>query len=257
MIAAWSSWAPSPSAALLALLIVGHVLADFLIQTRDDVEAKRRGRGFVAHGTAVFLTHLVVLVPLVSLEVAAAVLAVTLAHVGIDWVKSRLIPTSWGHLKPFALDQAAHLAVIVAAWCLLARTGAIPGFRWLSASEMGVYVGGAVLASAFVFNASGGSVIVAGILGLLPRHEDEEGTAGYAGAGRLIGILERTLMLAMVLYGEWAAIALLITAKSIARFEEIKVRKFAEYYLVGTLASLLVALVIGFALTEVLFPRMT
>lgn len=256
MIAAWSSWAPSPSTALLALLIVGHVLADFLVQARDDVEAKRQGRGFIAHGAAVFLTHLVLLVPLVSLEIAAAVLGITIVHVGIDWAKSRLIPASWGHLKPFALDQAAHVAVIVAAWCALAHAGAIPGYRWLSASDIGVYVGGAVLASAFVFTASGGSVIVTGILNLLPRHEVEEGTAGYAGAGRMIGILERTLMLALVLYGEWAAIALLITAKSIARFEEIKVRKFAEYYLVGTLASLLVALVIGFALVEVLLPWM-
>lgn len=257
MIAAWSSWAPSPSAALLALLIVGHVLADFLVQTREHLEAKNRGRGFVAHGAAVFLTHLAVLVPLVSIEVVAAVLAVTLAHVVIDRVKSRWVPASRGRLKPFALDQAAHVAVVVAAWCVLARTGAVPAFRWLSAGEMGTYVGGAVLAAAFAFNASGGSVIVTGILGLLPRHEEEEGTAGYEGAGRMIGILERTLMLAMILYGQWAAIALLITAKSIARFEEIKVRKFAEYYLVGTLASLLVALVIGFALTELLFPLMT
>ncbi|MFW6089305.1 MAG: DUF3307 domain-containing protein [Gemmatimonadota bacterium] len=255
MIAAWSSWAPSPATALLALLIVGHVVADFLVQTRDDVEAKRRGRGFFAHGAAVFFTHLVVLAPLISVEVAGAVLAATLAHVVIDWMKSRLAPAG-RELKPFALDQAAHVAVLIGAWCVLARAGAIPGYRWLSSSEMGVYVGGAVLAAAFVFNASGGSVIVAGILNLLPRHDGEDGTAGYAGAGRMIGILERTLMLAMVLYGEWAAIALLITAKSIARFEEIKVRKFAEYYLIGTLASLLVALVVGFALVEVLLPWM-
>ena len=256
MIAAWSSWAPSPAAALIALLLVGHVLADFLVQPHDDVEAGRRGRGFVSHGVAVLVTHLLVLVPLLSIEVAAAALAIALLHVAIDVVRARWIPESWGGLKPFALDQAAHVLVILAAWCVLARSGAIPGFRWLTAAQMGPYVGAGVLAAAFAFNATGGSVIVAGILNLLPRDEAEEGPAGYGGAGRMIGILERTLMLALVLYGQWAAIGLLITAKSIARFEEIKVRKFAEYYLIGTLASLLVAFVVGFLLAELLFPRM-
>lgn len=51
-----------------------------------------------------------------------------------------------------------------------------------------------------------------------------------------------------------ALLALLVTAKSIARFEELKERRFAEYYLAGILASLLVALTLGFALKEGLFP---
>lgn len=257
MIAAWASWTPSPTAALLVLLIAGHVLADFLFQTRDLVEAKNRGDGFLRHGIFVLLTHLAVLTPLFSMRVAGAVAAIGALHVVIDWVKCRWIPARWGRLKPFALDQSTHLLVIFVAWAMLDRSGAVPPFRWLSAEQMGICLGGAVLAAAFAFTANGGSVIVAGILELLSRNEDAEGfegTAGYAGAGRMIGILERTLMLAMVLYGQWAAIALLITAKSIARFEEIKVRKFAEYYLVGTLASLLVALVVGFLLTELLFP---
>ena len=69
-------------------------------------------------------------------------------------------------------------------------------------------------------------------------------------------MLERTLVLVLVLYDHWAAIVLLFAAKSIARFEELKVRKFAEYYLVGTLMSLVTALAVGFALTEVLLPAM-
>lgn len=260
MIAAWSSWTPSPTTALLVLLVAGHLLADFLVLTRDHVEAKDRGDGFARHGVFVLVTHLIVLAPMSSIYAGVAVVVVAVLHVVIDRVKCRWVPESWGRLKPFALDQAAHLVVIFVVWGVLARSGTVPAFRWLSAAQMGTYLGGAVLASAFAFNANGGSVIVAGILNVLSRNEEDvegdEGPAGYAGAGRMIGILERTLMLAMVLYGQWAAIALLVTAKSIARFEEIKVRKFAEYYLVGTLASLLVALVVGFLLTELLFPQM-
>lgn len=253
-----SSWIPSPPLALLILMIAGHVLADFLLQTREGVEAKKRGSGYGTHGLSVLGAHLVVLAPLWSLSVGGVVAGIALLHLVVDWAKSNLLPAHRVSLKTFSLDQAAHLSVILIGWAVLVRTDAVPGFQWIEPQHMGTYLGGAILASAFSFNATGGSVIVEGILGLLPDDgEDGRRPAGYVGAGRLIGILERTLMLALILYDQWAAIVLLIAAKSIARFEEIKVRKFAEYYLVGTLASFLVALIMGFVLKDVLFPLFT
>ncbi|HEM46094.1 MAG TPA: DUF3307 domain-containing protein [Alphaproteobacteria bacterium] len=257
MIPLWSSWTPSPSTALLVLLLLGHVLADFLVQTRKDVEARARGTGYLSHGAAVLVTHLAVLFPQLTTATAGAVVAITALHVLIDLAKDAWLTDRRGRLRPFVLDQGAHVAVVLAAWGALTRLDAVPAFRWLSAEQVGTYLALGILVAAFAFNASGGSVIVAGVLDRL-RDADgragDAGPAGYPGAGRMIGILERTLTLALVLYGEWAAIALLITAKSIARFEEIKVRKFAEYYLVGTLTSLLVALVIGLLLGEVFLP---
>lgn len=249
-------WEPTAPTVLLLLMIAGHVLADFLIQSRDHVEAKRRGVGFLTHGLAVLVTHLVVLAPVLSGPIAAVMVGVSAIHVAIDWGKSRWISSSRGRIRPFALDQAAHLLVLVVGWAAFIHAfGGVVEFRWPFAGHVNLYLGGALLASAFAFNATGGSVIVEGVLNLLPVEDTGgEDPAGYEGAGRLIGILERTLMLALILYGQWAAIALLITAKSIARFEEIKVRKFAEYYLVGTLASLLVALVVGFVVAETILP---
>lgn len=63
--------------------------------------------------------------------------------------------------------------------------------------------------------------------------------------GKLIGNIERILILVLVLLNNLAAIGFIITAKSIARFEEMKVKKFAEYYLIGTLSSFLLALATG------------
>ena len=68
---------------------------------------------------------------------------------------------------------------------------------------------------------------------------------GLKRAGAIIGILERIFVLTLVLIGEYASIALIFTAKSIARFEELKNRKFAEYYLIGTLSSILLAMLVG------------
>lgn len=258
-----TDWIPAPRTALLVLLVAGHVLADFATQTSEGIEAKRRGSGYASHAVVVFATQLLVLLPMLSVAVAAVVAAVAVLHAGIDRVKARWLERALGPTRSFALDQAAHLAVLVAGWRVLVGAGAVPDVRWLSVTGTGTYLEAAILAAAFAFNATGGSVIVEGVLGLLPgKASGGEGPggsggpepAGHEGAGRLIGILERTLALALILYGAWAAVALLVAAKSIARFEELKVREFAEYYLVGTLASLLVAVGVGFALADVLFP---
>ena len=68
---------------------------------------------------------------------------------------------------------------------------------------------------------------------------------GLKDAGSVIGILERIFTLTLVLIGQYTAIALILTAKSIARFEELKNRKFAEYYLIGTLSSILFSVIVG------------
>ncbi|MDI9471126.1 MAG: DUF3307 domain-containing protein [Bacillota bacterium] len=64
------------------------------------------------------------------------------------------------------------------------------------------------------------------------------------GAGALIGNLERLLSVIFLAIGQPAAIGLVCTAKSIARFKQIEEDKgFAEYYLIGTLYSILYAIV--------------
>jgi predicted permease len=72
-----------------------------------------------------------------------------------------------------------------------------------------------------------------------------EEKGGLAGAGAAIGVLERILTLALVLAGQYTALGLILAAKSVARFEELKDRKFAEYYLIGTLSSMLFAMLVG------------
>ena len=60
--------------------------------------------------------------------------------------------------------------------------------------------------------------------------------------GRVIGMLERVLLFLILVQGEWAAVGFVIAAKSVVRFPELNKRDFAEYYLLGTLASFLFAI---------------
>ncbi|HEY4190880.1 MAG TPA: DUF3307 domain-containing protein, partial [Candidatus Limnocylindrales bacterium] len=60
--------------------------------------------------------------------------------------------------------------------------------------------------------------------------------------GATIGALERLLIVAFMLTGAEAAVGFVIAAKTIARFKQLDDRGFAEYYLLGTLASVAVAI---------------
>lgn len=61
-------------------------------------------------------------------------------------------------------------------------------------------------------------------------------------AGKLIGFMERFLVLALILVGQYSAVGLIIAAKSILRFRD---NKKNEYVLVGTLLSFGIATLLG------------
>jgi hypothetical protein len=60
--------------------------------------------------------------------------------------------------------------------------------------------------------------------------------------GATIGAFERLLIVALILVNATAAVGFVIAAKTIARFKQLDDRGFAEYYLLGTLASVSVAI---------------
>lgn len=71
-------------------------------------------------------------------------------------------------------------------------------------------------------------------------------------AGRIIGILERLIIFFFVAIGQFAAVGFVIAAKSIVRYKELEDRNFAEYVLIGTLLSSLLAIFTGFAAAKLL-----
>ena len=62
-------------------------------------------------------------------------------------------------------------------------------------------------------------------------------------SGRVIGILERIFVYFAVMLNEYSIIGFIVAAKAFARFKELDKKAFAEYVLIGTLASILIALI--------------
>jgi hypothetical protein len=70
--------------------------------------------------------------------------------------------------------------------------------------------------------------------------------------GKLIGYIERLLVILLTFYGSYPAIAFIVTAKSIARFKQMDDRDWAEYFLLGTLTSMFLGILFGILLREIL-----
>jgi hypothetical protein len=79
------------------------------------------------------------------------------------------------------------------------------------------------------------------IVGALLPPEDS-GRPGPGKMGGRIGMLERALVVMLTLSGGPGSIGFVIAAKTLARFKELDDQDFAERYLLGTLASVTIAL---------------
>lgn len=93
------------------------------------------------------------------------------------------------------------------------------------------------------------------IIGRLTKRWQEElpeDRESLKDAGKIIGYLERFLILTFIILNQFSAIGLLLAAKSILRVGDKHSRKETEYILIGTLASFAIAIVIGIAVHLVL-----
>lgn len=81
-----------------------------------------------------------------------------------------------------------------------------------------------------------------------PKNNEKDKTSGKSnvdGGGAMIGNLERILIAILMFYGQYGAIGLVFTAKSVTRFDKItKDASFAEYYLIGSLYSMICVLLL-------------
>ena len=64
--------------------------------------------------------------------------------------------------------------------------------------------------------------------------------------GEIIGVLERIVIVTLCALGLWTSVVLVFTAKSIARFKQLEEKDFAQKYLIGTLLSMCITLILLF-----------
>ncbi|CAM3629606.1 MULTISPECIES: DUF3307 domain-containing protein [Pseudoalteromonas] len=234
---------------LLLWLVIGHTITDFYLQPMSWVH-DRNTRHYksikllwhsVAHGgvaLAIILLWQSTLFWGAQWNALLFALAVGISHYCIDLAKSY---SSKGVI-PFVLDQCAHIIILVAVtWHIAEPEIALSAFTKPFANvQLLILVVGylMVLHPASVFTSM-----------LLERWQlNNSALDSLPQAGSLIGQLERVLLLSCVLLDSWAAIGFILAAKSVFRFGDLtqsQDRKLTEYVMLGTLVSVLLALVVG------------
>ncbi|MEM8846226.1 MAG: DUF3307 domain-containing protein [Bacteroidota bacterium] len=223
-------------------LILAHFIGDFALQPShwvdDKMEKKAKSKYLYWH-IGIHLAALLIILQFEHLEVIAIIIV---THYLIDLGKLVLTnPKNYRWL--FVLDQVLHIGVIM----LLVY--------WKEPFQLNlgyIFEAAPLLLITFL-------VFVTYVSGILMRmllapyieevvKDDNEEGGSLKNAGTYIGMLERLFVFGFILMNQWAAIGLLIAAKSVFRFGDLnkgKNRKLTEYVLIGTLLSFGLAILAG------------
>jgi Protein of unknown function (DUF3307) len=245
-------------------LYLAHMVTDFVLQSSRAVSGKRRGDvlAYLEHGGIHFLAavfFLGVAIPGLWRKLAfyGVLIALTLVHLGIDRSKVQLVRSKKvadGAVAFFG-DQAVHLVTVsIAAWWIarVSVASLMAKIRWFQSEVdkpllvLVVYVG-------VIF---GGGYVVRFVTKPLVKRNMEvvgETTDELENAGMYIGWLERFVVLTSLVLQSPATVGLILTAKSIARYPELKSVRFAEYFLIGTLLSVTLGILGGLILLKAFY----
>ena len=238
---------------LISVLVTLHVLGDFYLQTEKIARDKKKSyRGVVVHAIQYCIPFLLALifVRFNALFLLCLILAV-LAHFAVDSLKYWM---SKNHLykkyfeKPalvFLADQLLHIFLLLLIALLYVKVSTVTPLLYLYDiwADLLELVG---LNPVFAIK-----WLLVGLLIIKPANitfnlffstfKPEEEAAmdlSQQRAGAVIGILERFLIVFFISINQYSALGFILTAKSIARYDAIsRDRKFAEYYLIRTLVS--------------------
>lgn len=104
-----------------------------------------------------------------------------------------------------------------------------------------------LIVAAYLFCAKPHNIVLKEILKLFDINflsKTEEKDKELQNAGKLIGIIERWLVLTFVLVNKYEAVGFLLAAKSILRYKDIETIR-TEYVLIGTMLSFGIAIALG------------
>ncbi|MFW6264996.1 MAG: DUF3307 domain-containing protein [Bacillota bacterium] len=251
---------------VLIIFLLAHFLADFVFQSNEVATKKKEKITYlVKHIFIVFFVYFIFILPIFSLRFLIIITAIALLHFLIDLLKITLEQREKiAEIHAFFIDQLLHIVILFllypAYWPISFQEWIIRMFYQFSNFYELTFsfnyfdiLRFIIIISGYIFVWKPGSQIVEKTLKnyritkpepvkeILINTEKET-----ANPGELIGKLERVLLLSFIISNNFLAISIIFTAKSVARFSNFKDKDFANYYIIGTLISLLIAMGVGF-----------
>lgn len=245
------------------MLSVGHNFADFYMQSAKMSKTKEQKMSWVfLHALCYWGSMFVITLPCVGWNMFIIVSIAATSHFIIDAMKylykkyhkrSNLIRND---SILFIVDQVLHFCCLfVIAYVITIKNikieeldGVAYFFDTIHVSERNMLAW--ILALLLIYKPS--AILIQKILKLYKPSTEKTNNNIISkdnNTGRVIGMIERTIMLIFLAIGQYSSVGLVLTAKSIARYDKIsKEQDFAEYYLLGTLLSTIVVVLCSFIL---------
>jgi len=214
----------------IAVLFAVHFIADFLLQPDSLVNKKSNPFYLIIHAV---IHALLVYVLLQNWTVWLVPVLVFVFHIVIDYIK-QVKTGGLDSAKIMLVDQVAHLASLLLIVLFVELTLPVIAFTGIGYEVI-------IMLAAY-------SIVVPGSGFFIGRYmkevfkENDIPAEGLKNGGKLIGQLERLLILILIIIGQPLGIGFLVAAKSILRFKESKIQLVAEYVIIGTLLSFTLAI---------------
>jgi hypothetical protein len=225
----------------LTKLLLAHLLTDFVFQPTAWVQSRKAKHFSAPHLYLHGLTTALAALLLIGYHYWVVVLIILVTHILIDGWKSYQPDT----VRYFLVDQALHVAVILACWYFSFLHPGDIAYAWEKVNNKNAWI----LITAFVFLTQPCSILIGQLTRKWRLQIPDADSLGDA--GKWIGIIERIIILVLVINHQYATVGLLITAKSLLRFNEpLRQEVKTEYLLIGTLISFSIAIVTGIAAAQ-------
>ena len=234
---------------ILKLLLIAHLIGDFFLQPVKLVEKKKDGiKGLIIHSVIYTLMITSVLLLFGNIwEIIFWSFLILVSHFLIDYLRIKFTKKFSNNdfsFWAFIVDQIIHVLLLVTISLVIKSNlnsigDAIYNISFLKEVGLNIIINYIL---AFLIVLSPSSVFIKHFFNYIFNKKDICEKVESDNVGALIGMLERVVILlfgALSLYG---SIALVLTAKSLARFKQLEKQEFAEKYLVGTLLSLIIAI---------------
>jgi len=236
---------------IFILLFLAHIIGDFYFQSKKMAEQKEKSvYKVLLHSIFYAMAFFVVILPVINKWLVIAATFISLSHLIIDvfkWVIVKRVSkvNEDKNSLVYVIDQIIHLIFIFIASIFVAikcdSLNVFSGINYIF-NIVGVnkqHALSSLLLVLLVWKPA--NITIKKIISAYKPVDDFENKA-VINAGGIIGLLERIAILLFLSINQYSAIGLVLTAKSIARYNKISENKeFAEYYLIGTLLSTVIA----------------
>lgn len=240
---------------ILHVLLIAHFLADFTFQSTKWAQNKMIDfKYLISHSVVYALVFLGGLFPFIKLSnFILPYIIIIVSHFLIDWIRKfvhKKFDRQDINFIAFMIDQILHVMIIVILFYnfdLDANTTSLYRMiqQWPYFNRLIVYL------LNFVIIWDPVAVFIKKLFTyVFDDHNGEQEKEPQA--GRIIGKLERFIVVILLLCDQFGAIGFVLTAKSISRYKQLENKDFAEKYLVGTLTSVSFAFITTIILKQFL-----